>query len=51
MNPVASSIVYHEGSSSVGMHKKKIEAELGRLPKQMIQSLFAKCFKKKVVGS
>ncbi|KAL0448185.1 UNVERIFIED_CONTAM: hypothetical protein Slati_1946400 [Sesamum latifolium] len=44
-NPTASLTVYREGSSSVGMHKRKFEAELGQSPKQM--ELFAKCYKKK----
>ncbi|KAL0454944.1 UNVERIFIED_CONTAM: hypothetical protein Slati_0833600 [Sesamum latifolium] len=34
-NPTASSTVYRGGSSSVGMHKRKLEAKLGRPPKKM----------------
>ncbi|KAL0455893.1 UNVERIFIED_CONTAM: hypothetical protein Slati_0928500 [Sesamum latifolium] len=47
-NPTASSTVYREGSSSVGMHKRKLEAELSRPPKQM--EVFERCYKKKEDG-
>ncbi|KAL0434226.1 UNVERIFIED_CONTAM: hypothetical protein Slati_2756900 [Sesamum latifolium] len=47
-NPTASSTVYRGGSSSVGMHKRKSEAELDRPPKQM--ELFERCYKKKEDG-
>ncbi|KAL0406612.1 UNVERIFIED_CONTAM: hypothetical protein Slati_3975100 [Sesamum latifolium] len=47
-NPTASSAVYHGGSSSIGMHKRKLEAELDRPPKQM--ELFERCYKKKDDG-
>ncbi|KAL0427181.1 UNVERIFIED_CONTAM: hypothetical protein Slati_2892900 [Sesamum latifolium] len=48
VNPTASSIVYRGGSSSVCMHKRKLEAELGRPPKQM--EVFERCYKKKEDG-
>ncbi|KAL0402232.1 UNVERIFIED_CONTAM: hypothetical protein Slati_4253100 [Sesamum latifolium] len=48
VNPTASSTVYRGGSSSLGMHKRKLEAELGRPPKQM--ELFERCYKKKDDG-
>ncbi|KAL0355504.1 UNVERIFIED_CONTAM: hypothetical protein Sradi_3997300 [Sesamum radiatum] len=44
-NLTASSTVYRGGSSSVGMHKRKMEAELDRPPKQM--EVFKCCYKKK----
>ncbi|KAL0434357.1 UNVERIFIED_CONTAM: hypothetical protein Slati_2770000 [Sesamum latifolium] len=44
-NPTASSTVYHRGSSSVSIHKRKLKAELGRPPKQM--EVFDRCYKKK----
>ncbi|KAL2228027.1 UNVERIFIED_CONTAM: hypothetical protein Sindi_1782400 [Sesamum indicum] len=47
-NPMVSSIVYCGGSSSIGMHKRKLEVELGRPLKQM--ELFARCYKKKEEG-
>ncbi|KAL0378978.1 UNVERIFIED_CONTAM: hypothetical protein Sradi_3203300 [Sesamum radiatum] len=47
-NPTASSTVYRRGSSFVGMHKRKLEAELGRPPKQM--ELFERCYKEKEDG-
>ncbi|KAK4388357.1 hypothetical protein Sango_2442300 [Sesamum angolense] len=48
-NPVAASTVYHGGSSSVGMHKRKLEAQLGRPPNRM--EVFADCYKKKADGT
>ncbi|KAL0456591.1 UNVERIFIED_CONTAM: hypothetical protein Slati_0998300 [Sesamum latifolium] len=47
-NPTASSTVYRRGSSSVGMYKRKLEAELGRPPKQI--EVFERCYKKKEDG-
>ncbi|KAL0406278.1 UNVERIFIED_CONTAM: hypothetical protein Slati_3941700 [Sesamum latifolium] len=47
-NPTASSTVYRGGSSSVGVHKRKLEAELGRPPKQM--EVFERYYKKKEDG-
>ncbi|KAL0434255.1 UNVERIFIED_CONTAM: hypothetical protein Slati_2759800 [Sesamum latifolium] len=44
-NPTASSTLYRGGSSSVGMHKRKLEAELGRTFEQM--EVFERCYKKK----
>ncbi|KAL0439132.1 UNVERIFIED_CONTAM: hypothetical protein Slati_2396200 [Sesamum latifolium] len=43
--PTTSSTVYRGGSSSVGMHKRKLEAELGRSLKQM--EVFERWYKKK----
>ncbi|KAL0307262.1 UNVERIFIED_CONTAM: hypothetical protein Sradi_6143500 [Sesamum radiatum] len=34
-NLVAANTVYHGGSSLVGIHKRKLEAQLGRLPNRM----------------
>ncbi|KAL0287796.1 UNVERIFIED_CONTAM: hypothetical protein Sangu_2676600 [Sesamum angustifolium] len=48
-NPVAASTVYRGGSSSVGMHKRKLEAQLGRPPNRM--EVFADCYKKKADGT
>ncbi|KAL0367355.1 UNVERIFIED_CONTAM: hypothetical protein Sradi_3625600 [Sesamum radiatum] len=48
-NLTASSTVYHGESSSIGMHMRKLEAELGRPPKQI--DLFSRCYKKKEDGS
>ncbi|KAL0395509.1 UNVERIFIED_CONTAM: hypothetical protein Slati_4517100 [Sesamum latifolium] len=48
-NPTASSTVYRGGSSSVNMHKWKLEAELVRPSKQM--EVFERCYKKKEDGS
>ncbi|KAL0348094.1 UNVERIFIED_CONTAM: hypothetical protein Sangu_1037200 [Sesamum angustifolium] len=48
-NPVAASTVYCGGSSSVGMHKRKLEAQLGRPPNRM--EVFADCYKKKANGT
>ncbi|KAL0386565.1 UNVERIFIED_CONTAM: hypothetical protein Slati_4594200 [Sesamum latifolium] len=47
-NPTASSTMYRGESSSVGMHKRKLEVELGRPPKQM--EVFKRCYKKKEDG-
>ncbi|KAK4406461.1 hypothetical protein Sango_0652600 [Sesamum angolense] len=47
-NPTASSTVYHGGSSSIGMHKRKLEAELGVPPTQM--EVFERCYKTKEDG-
>ncbi|KAL0361199.1 UNVERIFIED_CONTAM: hypothetical protein Sradi_3804400 [Sesamum radiatum] len=44
-NLTASSIVYRMGSSSIGIHKRKLEVEHGRPPKQM--KVFERCYKKK----
>ncbi|KAL0445458.1 UNVERIFIED_CONTAM: hypothetical protein Slati_2268500 [Sesamum latifolium] len=44
-NPTAASTVYRGGSSSVGIHKRKLEAQLGRPPNRM--EVFAYCYKKK----
>ncbi|KAK4393811.1 hypothetical protein Sango_1851900 [Sesamum angolense] len=44
-NATSATTVYRGGSSSVGMHKRKLESQLGRPPKQM--ELFSKCYKKK----
>ncbi|KAL0444624.1 UNVERIFIED_CONTAM: hypothetical protein Slati_2185100 [Sesamum latifolium] len=46
--PATSSTVYRGGSSSVGMHKRKMEAELSRPPKQI--ELFARCYRNKADG-
>ncbi|KAL0421063.1 UNVERIFIED_CONTAM: hypothetical protein Slati_3129200 [Sesamum latifolium] len=48
-NPTASFTVYRGGSPSVGMYKRKLEAELGRPPKQM--EVFERCYKKKEDGN
>ncbi|KAL0343151.1 UNVERIFIED_CONTAM: hypothetical protein Sangu_1202500 [Sesamum angustifolium] len=48
-NATSATTVYRGGSSSVGMHKRKLESQLGRPPKQM--ELFSKCYKKKVDGN
>ncbi|KAL0290180.1 UNVERIFIED_CONTAM: hypothetical protein Sradi_7055700 [Sesamum radiatum] len=48
-NPAAASSVYRGGSSSVGMHKRKLEAQFGRLPNRM--EVFADCYKKKADGT
>ncbi|KAK4394435.1 hypothetical protein Sango_1597800 [Sesamum angolense] len=48
-NPVAASTVYRGGSSSVGMHNRKLEAQLGRPPNRM--EVFADCYKKKADGT
>ncbi|KAL0387814.1 UNVERIFIED_CONTAM: hypothetical protein Sradi_2663200 [Sesamum radiatum] len=48
-NPLAASTVYRGGSSSVGMHKRKLEAQLGRPPNRM--EVFADCYKKKADGT
>ncbi|KAL0451728.1 UNVERIFIED_CONTAM: hypothetical protein Slati_1150900 [Sesamum latifolium] len=46
VNPATSSTVYRGGSSSIGMHKRKlVRGKLGRPPKQM--ELFKRCYKKK----
>ncbi|KAL0458492.1 UNVERIFIED_CONTAM: hypothetical protein Slati_0476400 [Sesamum latifolium] len=44
-NPAIANIVYRGGSSSMGEHKRKLEAQLGRPPKRM--EVFASCYKKK----
>ncbi|KAL0423304.1 UNVERIFIED_CONTAM: hypothetical protein Sradi_0865200 [Sesamum radiatum] len=48
-NPVAANTVYRGGSSSVGMHKRKLEAQLGRPPNRM--EVLADCYKKKADGT
>ncbi|KAL0379197.1 UNVERIFIED_CONTAM: hypothetical protein Sradi_3225200 [Sesamum radiatum] len=48
-NSTSATTVYRGGSSSVGMHKRKLESQLGRPPKQM--ELFSKCYKKKANGN
>ncbi|KAL0430703.1 UNVERIFIED_CONTAM: hypothetical protein Sradi_0696300 [Sesamum radiatum] len=48
-NPAIANTVYRGGSSSMGEHKKKLEAQLGRPPKRM--EVFASCYKKKNDGS
>ncbi|KAL0433529.1 UNVERIFIED_CONTAM: hypothetical protein Slati_2687200 [Sesamum latifolium] len=45
-NPVVASTVYRGGSSSVGMYKRKLEAQLGRPPNRMeetYQKLLEEC--------
>ncbi|KAL0376288.1 UNVERIFIED_CONTAM: Retrovirus-related Pol polyprotein from transposon TNT 1-94 [Sesamum calycinum] len=44
-NPTASSTVYRGESSSIGMHKMKLEAKLGLPPKQM--EVFERCYNKR----
>ncbi|KAL0463210.1 UNVERIFIED_CONTAM: hypothetical protein Slati_0208600 [Sesamum latifolium] len=44
-NPVVTSTVYRGGSTLVGMHKRKLKAQLGRPPNRM--EVFADCYKKK----
>ncbi|KAL0426876.1 UNVERIFIED_CONTAM: hypothetical protein Slati_2862400 [Sesamum latifolium] len=48
-NPAAASSVYRGGSSSVGMHKRKLEAQFDRPPNRM--EVFADCYKKKADGT
>ncbi|KAL0451468.1 UNVERIFIED_CONTAM: hypothetical protein Slati_1124900 [Sesamum latifolium] len=48
-DPVAASTVYRSGSSSVGMQKRKLEAQLGRPPNRT--EVFADCYKKKANGT
>ncbi|KAL0423235.1 UNVERIFIED_CONTAM: hypothetical protein Sradi_0858300 [Sesamum radiatum] len=48
-NLVTASTVYRGGSSSVGMHKRKLEAQLGRSPNRM--EVFTDCYKKKADGT
>ncbi|KAL0434398.1 UNVERIFIED_CONTAM: hypothetical protein Slati_2774100 [Sesamum latifolium] len=48
-NPVAVNTIYCGGSSSMGEHKRKLEAQLGR-PSQRME-VFAACYKKKADGS
>ncbi|KAL0283930.1 UNVERIFIED_CONTAM: hypothetical protein Sangu_2858200 [Sesamum angustifolium] len=48
-NPVAANTIYRRGSSSVGMHKRKLEAQLGCPPNWM--EVFADCYKKKADGT
>ncbi|KAL0378733.1 UNVERIFIED_CONTAM: hypothetical protein Sradi_3178800 [Sesamum radiatum] len=44
-NPAIANTVYRGGSSSMGEHKRKLEAQLGRPLKRM--EVFASCYKKK----
>ncbi|KAL0416716.1 UNVERIFIED_CONTAM: hypothetical protein Slati_3503500 [Sesamum latifolium] len=47
--PAAANNVYRGGSSSVGMHKRKLKAQLGRPPNRM--EVFVNCYKKKANGT
>ncbi|KAL0307183.1 UNVERIFIED_CONTAM: hypothetical protein Sradi_6135600 [Sesamum radiatum] len=48
-NPAIANTIYRGGSSSMGEHKRKLEAQLGRPPQRM--EVFASCYKKKDDGS
>ncbi|KAL0400229.1 UNVERIFIED_CONTAM: hypothetical protein Sradi_2366200 [Sesamum radiatum] len=48
-NPAITNTIYRGGSSSMGKHKRKLEAQLGRPPQRM--EVFAACYKKKDDGS